>query len=108
MINIKQNDTRPAAATILSRGDVIVDLTQATSVTFKMREQGRLDLKVNAGATITDMTGGAVEYRWSIGDTDTVGMYDAEWEVLWADNTVETFPTLATDIVRIGGDLDGS
>jgi hypothetical protein len=108
MINVKQNDTRPAASTSLTRGTTIVDLTLATSVTFRMRMQNKVDISVEGAAVILDAVLGSVEYRWATGETDTVGMYDAEWEVLWNDSTVETFPTIGQDLVRIGGNLDGT
>ena len=108
MIRIKQNDTRPYATATLTRGNAVVDLTQASSVTFKMRRRTGVDLVVDAMAVITDAAGGEVEYRWSDGDTATPGEYFAEWEVLWVDSSKETFPTIAQDLVLILSDLDGS
>jgi len=108
MIFVKQGDRRPAAPATLKRGTVIVDLTTATSVTFKMRPIYRTDLTVDAAATILSATDGTVEYRWAAGDTDMAADYFAEWEVLWSDGTTETFPTIDYDIVHIHGDLDGS
>ena len=111
MIHVKQNDRRPPITTVLSRGATIVDLTLATSVTFKMSlmysDVG--NLKVNAlGIIDVDPTTGGVSYAWGVGDTDSPGTYKAEWQVLWADGTTETFPTLNTDFVRVSPDLDGS
>lgn len=106
MIHLKQNDQKPAATTTLSRGTTVVDLTNATSVTFKMRQHGSNVLKVDAAAVVTDAVNGEVEYRWVSGDTDSSGDYYAEWQVLWNDGDLETFPTLTYDIVVIHGDLD--
>lgn len=110
MIHIKQGDRRPVAEITITRGAAAtpVDLSLASSVTFKMRYRNRIELKVNSSAIVTDAVNGVVEYRWAIGDTDTPGMYLAEWEVLWNDSTIETFPTLFQDVVRIGGDLDNA
>jgi hypothetical protein len=109
MIFVKQNDRRPPAYALLKRGDVVVDLTLAQRCTFKMRRTGRTELKVDALAVIgNDPTLGEVEYRWAAGDTDTSGEYLAEWEVLWTDGTLETFPTIDYDYVSISPDLDGS
>lgn len=108
MIYVKQNDTRPAAPATLKRGDVVVDLTLATSVTFKMTREGQVDKKVNSVANVLSATLGTVEYRWLAGDTDESGQYIAEWEVLWDDGTIETFPTIDYDYVLISADLDGS
>ena len=107
MIEVKQNDRRPAASTTLLRGEEVVSLVDATSVTFKMRPQTGVTKKVDSVANIMDATGGQVEYRWVLGDTDTVGTFLAEWEVVWNDGTPETFPTRDYDIVVIYSDLDG-
>jgi len=108
MIFIKQGDRRPVAIATIKHGDTIVDLTLATSVTFKMTLQGRITKTVDAPATVTNAVAGEVEYRWAVGDTDDPGTYNAEWEVLWADGTPETFPTVDYDHVVIRADLDGS
>ncbi len=109
MIYVKQNDRRPVASTVLTRGTVIVDLTTATSVTFKMRPIRQSVLTVDAAAVIDPTpTTGAVTYQWAVGDTDIPGSYKAEWEVLWADGTTETFPTVGHDPVIVTDDLDGS
>jgi hypothetical protein len=107
MIFVKQGDRRPAAPATLKRGTTVVDLTLATSVTFKMRPVRDLTLKVDAAATVLVAASGTVEYRWISGDTDTAGTFYAEWEVLWSDGTPETFPTINHDIVVIRPDLDG-
>ena len=108
MIFIKQNDRRPVANAVIKHGTTIVDLTLATSVTFKMTLQGRMTPTVDGAGVVTAPTLGAVEYEWAAGDTDNPGTYFAEWEVLWNDGTTETFPTVDWDIVVIRPDLDGS
>ena len=107
MISIKQGDRRPAAPATLKHGSTVVDLTLATSVTFKMTEQNETALKVNSAAVVLVAASGTVEYRWAVGDTDTPGKYWVEWEVLWSDGTPETFPTVIPDVAIIYGDLDG-
>jgi hypothetical protein len=109
MLYVKQGDRRPAATQTLTRGGVVIDLTLATGVTFKMRERGRAqgDLKVNTAASIADAVNGVVSYGWQTGDTDTPGTYYAEWEVVWNDGTQETFPTLGYEPVLVTGDNDG-
>ena len=106
MMNMKQNDRRPAMPVTIKHGTVIVSLVEATSVQFKMRPSWGTDLKVDAPAEITNAADGEVEYRWAVGDTDTVGEFLVEWEVLWADGTTETFPTIDFDRVVIHDDLD--
>jgi len=108
MISIKQGDRRPAAPATIKRGTAIVDLTNATSVTFKLRRKSFVDLTVDAEADILSAVDGTVEYRWAVGDTDLAGEYQAEWEVLWSDGTPETFPTMGYDLCMIYSDLDRS
>jgi hypothetical protein len=106
MIQMKQNDTRPATDPTLNRGGTAINLTDAASVTFKLRYFGRKELKVNSACVITDAVNGKVEYRWQAGDTDTPGKYHAEYEVLWLDGSVETFPTMTPEVCIIWSDLD--
>jgi len=106
MISIKQDDRRPVADITITRGGIAVDLSLASSVTFKMTQRGKIDKKVDSAAVITGAVAGEVEYRWAAGDTDTPGTYRAEWEVLWNDGKTETFPTLVNDVVLVIGDLD--
>lgn len=102
---IKRNDLRPVLERTLkdSSGNV-VDLTN-TSVDFHMRAAGNEELKVDSAATVTDATGGIVEYRWSSGDTDTTGVYESEFEVTFADGTPETFPNSEYITVTIHDDI---
>lgn len=97
---IKKNDTSPALEYTLSPA---VDLTGA-SVRFHMRSRGGA-LKVDAAASITTPTPGIVQYDFLAVDTDTVGTYEAEFEVTYADNTIETFPNSGYLIVNISDDI---
>lgn len=106
VINIKQGDRRPVAEVVITRGGVAVDLSAVSTITFKMRLVGSKTLKIDSPAVVTDAANGIVEYRWAVGDTDTPGRYNQEWELIWSDDTTETFPTLPTSIVIIHGDLD--
>ena len=106
MFIIKQNDQRPFYEVPITRGGVAVDLSTASGVTFKMRQRGKVENYVESAGIVTDGPNGIVEYRWSAGDTDTSGMYYAEWEVLWPDSTTETFPTLNYEYVLVESSLD--
>lgn len=90
--SIKQNDTAPSFRATLkdSDGDA-VDLTNAT-VRFHMKAIGAETSKVDSSAILQDAANGVVQYNWVSGDTDTVGSYQAEFEVTYSDATVETFP----------------
>lgn len=78
----------------LTEGGEAIDLTTASSVKFIMVPVSSSTPKVNAAATFaSDRTTGGVSYSWGATDTDTVGLYKAEWEVTWADATKQTFPS---------------
>lgn len=94
---IKQHDTAPAYVADLKDNfdttPTAIDLTNATSVTFKMREQGNTGApKVSSPMTIVSPSGGQVRHAWGASDTDTVGTYDVEFEIAWNDGKIETVP----------------
>jgi len=105
---IKEGDTSPAIEYALT--PVTVLLTGA-SVVFSMRDR-RGTVKVNQqAATITDNgTGDAngtptVQYDWTASDTDTAGTYYGEFEVTYADTSVETFPNSENITILITKDV---
>lgn len=102
---IKQNDTSPALAVTLQDDDGnAIDLTGA-SVDFHMSPLDDSTLMVDSAATIADASAGEVKYEWSSGDTDTVQRYEAEFEVTYADGTIETFPNSENIIIRVEEEL---
>jgi hypothetical protein len=42
--------------------------------------------------TIVNGLTGQIRYDWLAADTDTVGTYQAEFEVTYSDSSIETFP----------------
>ena len=71
-----------------------------------MRTQAGTALKVNRGScSITSAAAGEVTYQWGTLDTNTVGTYDAEIEVVWSDGKAETFPNAEYWEVEIVDDL---
>jgi len=102
---IKQNDTGPAiAATLRDANGDVVDLTGA-SVRFHMRLKGSTTAKVDAAATVVSASLGEVSYGWAAADTDTVGKFDAEFEVTHSDASVETFPNTSYITVIVKDDI---
>ncbi len=115
---IKANDLAPSIEATLGLGAPAVagDLTElsatladaATVVSFIMRKTGDPTAKINAPAVVVDAAARRVRYDWALGDTDSPGSYQAEWEVVGPDNKPRTFPTATYHTIDILADLDGA
>lgn len=102
---VKQNDTAPSIRATLKDGDDdAIDLTGA-SVRFHMRSIGGTSAKVDSAATVVTASSGIVQYDWVAADTDTVGTYQAEFEVTYSDTRIETFPNNGYIVVEITDDI---
>lgn len=108
---IKQGDTRPRyEAQLLDNvgepEEAPIDLTTATNVKFFMRLKTDKTIKVDAGdVDITDDATGMVSYEWQTGDTDTVGVYEAEFVITWSDGGIETVPNKGFKEIEINEDV---
>lgn len=102
MFVIKSGDTAPPFEAVLAVDGVPVDLTGAT-VLFLM-ERNRTN--VVSGEAVIGGEDGEVSYAWQEGDTDTPGIYLAEWEVTFSDNTVRTFPNDGYSRIKILREVD--
>jgi hypothetical protein len=103
--NIKKNDTSPSMlATLQDANGAAINVTGA-SVRFHLRAIGSQVVKVDEAATIVTPLEGIVRYDWSASDTDTVGSYQAEFEVTYADASIETFPNDGYIRVEIISDI---
>ncbi len=103
MIEIRENDLQPVAETVIKRGSTVVNLTAegATTIKFTMRHRYESAVKIDkAAGSIFDGVNGKLRYSWVDPDTDTPGVYLADWEVTFPGGP-ETFPTRASDIVII-------
>lgn len=113
---MKQNDTAPELVYDLVDnfglpGETAMDLTNATSVTFKMRAEDASAASaplISRAMTIDDADGGRVVHTWVEGDTDTPGSYRVEFEILWSDGTIETVPNDGYMTLVIVDDLDAN
>jgi hypothetical protein len=89
---IKQNDTSPdLQVTCKDYSGTVVNVSGAT-VNFHMRNKTTGEVQVDGTGSVVDGAGGVVKYSWSAGDPDTVGNFDAEFEIVYTDSKVETFP----------------
>ena len=99
VIKLVQGDTRPALVctiTDTNTGDV-VDLTGASAV-LKFRAYNATTLTATLTGTITNPTGGVVEFYWASQPTSlsgNQGQYEGEIEITFPDGQIQTvFETL--------------
>lgn len=101
VFTIKRGDTSPSIK--YAPG---VDLTGAT-VVFKMSS---LDFTPKIAAGVVTVyndaaEGDVMQYDWNAADTDTDGIHRAEYQVTYADGSIETFPNDGFITISIGVDL---
>ena len=103
---VKQNDTAPSIRATLKDGDdQVIDLTGAT-VRFHMRTIGGTTAKVDSEVSVViPATDGIVQYDWIAADTDTIGTYQAEFEITYTNGRIETFPNNGYIRVEITDDI---
>jgi hypothetical protein len=97
---IKRNDTSPKLIYTLSPP---VNLT-AASVVFNMRDRNGGAVIARAAATVEDAAG-VVGFAFTSTHTAVAGLFSAEFEITYADTTVETFPNQGYILIRISEDL---
>jgi hypothetical protein len=93
-IRLVQGDTRPSLVTTLtdSTNGAAINITGAT-VRLKFRAAGSPTVRSTIVGTITNAAGGVVVFDWSDDPTSLDGApgdYEAEIEITFADNTIQT------------------
>lgn len=103
IVRLKKDDTKAILTDALTVDGVAVNLTGAT-VFFVMKNAA---MAVKRTATITNAVGGLVSYNLGVvpADVATIGLFNQEWEVLFADLTKLSFPNNDYNVVHILGDL---
>lgn len=101
---LKRGDTSPALAYALT--PISIDLTGAT-VVFNMKNARSGAVVVDRGAAVVVTATGTptVRYDWQPADTGAAGQYQAEFEITYADGSIETFPNTAFIPVMISSDI---
>jgi hypothetical protein len=102
---IKQNDTSPALLATLQDADGNAVNVTGGSIRFHMRQIGSTAIVVDAAAVIVTPLQGTVRYDWLAADTAEIGSYQAEFEVTYADASIETFPNDGYIRVKIIDDV---
>jgi hypothetical protein len=108
VFNMKQYDLLPVLRLTLLDGSDPVDLTLASEVRLLMKSRAA-GLKVDSVMTKLAQendTLGQVEYEWQEGDTDTLGSYQGEVQVLWPGQLPQTFPAKGYFKININRDLN--
>lgn len=103
VFRIKRGDTSPALQWEIVHPEVILT---AASVVFNMRRLDGDEAITRAPAEVVPAAPlPTLRYNWQPDDTAEVGQYEAEFEVTYADGTIETFPNDDNIIVRVFRDL---
>jgi hypothetical protein len=99
---IKRGDTSPAVRYALEPLDT--NLTGAT-VRFQMRTRGGAQVLDAPAQVITATLTPTVQYAWQPSDTATAGQFEAEFRILYADASIETFPNSGFISIRVAEDV---
>jgi len=122
---LKQHDLMPFLKVRLLDETTPVTLIAASTVVFNMSNR-KSGLKISAPMHILEQEDdaalqadplfvvdpahvGVVAYEWVLGDSDTVGEFNGEFQVTWAGvtATTQTFPAHSYVTISIEKDLDG-
>lgn len=111
---IKAGDTWPPLRGRAADAGGALPLASAESIKVLIRKRGATVPTVAAAAVVIDppdSEGFNWRYNWQAGDTDEVGRYNVELEILWDSSTtppqVQTVPRRGYEPFRIADDLGG-
>lgn len=82
----------PLDATLFNAAGTPIDLTAATSVKFRMRQQDAAAWTVDRLITIVSATAGTVRVVWATGETNAVAFYEFYFEINWATGRRQSVP----------------
>lgn len=93
---IVQNDTAPPISSRLADSGEPINLNDVSNIEFHMEDRfGRIVVSddLTGRVNLVDKSAGEVEYTFTNGDLSDVGTYKAEWQVLYNNGKIETFPS---------------
>lgn len=111
---IARNDTRPKLVKqLLDATGSPVSLVGVIGIVFNMRRGTATKVsRATAAVSTVDDTGATVAatagwaaYTWAASDTNTVGTYEGEFEVTFADGGIQTIPNPRKIRIEITGDI---
>lgn len=79
----------------------LFDLTGKTVYLDLFEESGTIPVIENGFCTVVSKSEGIVEYEWGTGETDTRGMYRAEFKVVNGEGKVARFPEWEQQYIMI-------
>jgi len=103
-ITIKRGDTRNCIKAILKNASGDPVNLEGCSVKFHMAPLNRPAV-ISRAAHIENAAAGEVWVVWVPGETDSTGIYRAEFEVVYQDGRRETFPNDGYISIQILNDL---
>lgn len=90
---ITQGTTSPLFTwQLIDSNFAVIDLTNATGVTFVMRKVSSSTPAVTAAATITNAEAGEVSYQWAAADTASAGIYSAQFVITYSSGLTQASP----------------
>jgi hypothetical protein len=102
---MKRGDRLPIIAAQLILPDNTVAVLTGCTVTFTLRSATGRVLIDRAAASIVVPLEGRVSYAWQPGDTDTLGIHEAEWIVTYPGGAQMTVPNKGYDKIEVSARL---
>lgn len=109
--HLKRNDTLPTLKLQLIDRSCLgsripFDLTGVLSATFTMKNSCG-DIKIMAkDAQIISYSGGVIQYNWQAEDTSDFGLFDAEFQLIYANGDRMSIPQIGAIKVEIENDVN--
>ena len=93
---IVQNDTAPSLISTLRDNNEPIDLTGYSRVNFYVEDRYQrvvIEDDDTGNVGVLDESRGKIEYVFKPEDTTDAGTYYGEWEIIYGDGSIETFPS---------------